>query len=183
MMLAACCFLFLEAAVQETWPTLHKDSQRSGFTSETIQGPYERKWFRDFHDEMIASRVEAIVAEGKCFVGTFAGRVHALSIADGATAWIFQAGGAVGHSALYDGGRIVFGADDGKLHCLKASDGSPIWAYDAGAPIWVAPAGDGDKVYIGDRAGVFHAVSLKDGRKAWTFRTDGMILKPASLTA
>ena len=182
MMLATCCALLLEAALQDSWPTLHKDNQRSGFTAETVPGPYERKWFRDFHDEMIASRVEAIVAEGKCFVGTFAGRLHALHTADGTTAWTFQAGGPIGHSALFDGGRIVFGADDGKLHCLKASDGTPMWTYDAGASIWVAPAGDGERVYVGDRAGVFHAVSLKDGSAAWTVRTGGMILKPASLS-
>jgi outer membrane protein assembly factor BamB len=169
-------------AVQETWPTLHKDAQRSGFTAETVQGPYERKWFRDFHDEMIASRVEAIVAEGKCFVGSFAGRFHALNVADGSTAWTFEARGAIGHSALHDSGRVVFGSDDGKLYCLKASDGSLIWTCDVDAGIWVAPAGDGEKVYFGDRAGAFHAVALKDGRPAWKFRTDGMILKPASLS-
>lgn len=178
--LASLVVLFL--GLQENWPTVHKDSQRSGFTSETVRGPYERKWFRDFHDEMIASRVEAIVAEGKCFVGTFAGRFHALHVTDGTTAWTFETRGAIGHSALYDSGRVIVGADDGRLHCLKASDGSPVWTYDAGASIWVAPAGDGERVYVGDRAGVFHAVALKDGRRAWTLKTDGMILKPASIS-
>jgi hypothetical protein len=167
---------------QDSWPTLHKDAQRSGFTAETLQGPYERKWFRDFHEEMIASRVEAIVAEGKCFVGTFAGRMHALNLSDGSSAWTARVRGAIGHSALYDSGMLLFGSDDGKLSCLKASDGSPVWTYDAGASIWVAPAGNGENVYVGDRAGVFHAVSLKDGRRAWTLKTGGMILKPASLS-
>ena len=68
------------------WPTLHKDYQRSGHTEEFVQGPYERKWYRDFHDEMIATRAEAIVAEGKCFVGTFAGNMYALDVKDGHTA-------------------------------------------------------------------------------------------------
>ncbi len=39
------------------WPTLHRDHQRSGYTSEFVRGPYERKWYRDFHDEMIATRL------------------------------------------------------------------------------------------------------------------------------
>jgi hypothetical protein len=180
--MASLASLVLLLAVQDGWPTVHKDAQRSGYTAETVRGPYERKWFRDFHDEMIASRVEAIVAEGKCFVGTFAGRLHALNNVDGTTAWTFEARGAIGHSALYHSGRVIVGSDDGKLHCLKASDGSPVWTYDAGASIWVAPAADGGKVYVGDRAGVFHAVGLGDGRRAWTLRTDGMILKPASLS-
>jgi hypothetical protein len=174
--------LLVLLSAQDSWPTLHRDAQRSGASPETLQGPFERKWFRDFHDEMIASRVEAIVAEGKCFVGSFAGRMHALNVTDGSSAWTATVGGAVGHSAFYDSGLLVFGSDDGKLTCLKASDGSPVWTYDAAASLWVAPAGDGEKVYVGDRAGVFHAVGLKDGRRAWTLKTGGMILKPASLS-
>ena len=52
------------ASGSDMWPTLHNDYQRSGHTDEVLKGPFERKWFRDFHGEMIASRVEAIVAEG-----------------------------------------------------------------------------------------------------------------------
>lgn len=181
-MLNLAHLLSLLLAVQDSWPTLHKDPQRSGFTADAVPGPYERKWYRDFHDEMIASRVEAIVAEGRCYVGTFAGRLHALNVADGTTAWTAQARGPIGHSALYDSGRVLFGADDGKLYCVKASDGSAVWTYDAGAGIWVAPAADGEKVYVGDRAGIFHAVGLKDGKRAWTLATGGMILKPASIS-
>jgi len=35
--------LTLILAAQDEWPTLHKDPQRSGFTSETLKGPFERK--------------------------------------------------------------------------------------------------------------------------------------------
>ncbi|HUT01806.1 MAG TPA: PQQ-binding-like beta-propeller repeat protein [Phycisphaerae bacterium] len=190
------------------WPTLHKDYQRSGYTEEVVTGPYERKWYRDFHDEMIATRVEAIVAEGKCFVGTFAGRLRALSVRDGKTLWTFQAAGPIGASPCYAAGpstsstssgqasegqgKLYFGADEGfatgRLYCLNAADGSVVWKYDAGAGIWVSPAcdpstGSGQaNVYFGDRAGVFHAVSAADGKRAWTFRAGGMILKPASLS-
>lgn len=181
-MLNVATLLSLLLAAQDAWPTLHKDAQRSGYSAEVLAGPHERKWFRDFHEEMIASRVEAIVAEGRCFVGTFAGRMHALNVADGTTAWTARAKGPIGHSALYESGRLIFGADDGKLYCVKASDGSAVWTYDAGAGLWVAPATDGEKVYVGDRAGVFHAVRLKDGARAWTLATGGMILKPASLS-
>jgi hypothetical protein len=165
----------------QDWTTLHKDYQRSGFSGDVLPGPYERKWYRDFHDEMIASRVEAIVAEGKCFVGTFAGNLHALKIADGSTAWTFKVAGPIGCSPCYDGGCLYFGADDGRLYGVKASDGGLVWKYEAGAGVWVSPACDGEKVYFGDRAGVFHAVDAKTGVRVWTFSTGGMILKPASI--
>lgn len=169
-----------------TWPTLHKDYQRSGYTDEVVRGSYERKWYRDFHDEMIATRVEAIVAEGKCFIGTFAGQFYALDIVDGHTVWQFQTAGPIGASPCYHDGKVYFGADEGfatgNLYCLDAKDGSLLWKYDAGAGIWVSPACDGTNIYFGDRAGVFHAVDRLTGQKSWTFDTDGMILKPASFS-
>ncbi len=173
-------------AAGSEWPTVHNDYQRSGYTDEVVRGPYERKWYRDFHDEMIATRVEAIVAEGKCFVGTFAGTMYALSVTNGKTLWNFTAAGPIGASPCYHDGRLYFGADEGfatgHLYCIDAADGSLLWKYDAGAGIWVSPACDGRKVYFGDRAGVFHAVDAKTGAQLWTLKTGGMILKPASFS-
>jgi outer membrane protein assembly factor BamB len=168
------------------WVTLHHDYQRSGYTNEVVRGPYERKWYRDFHDEMIATRVEAIVAGSKCFVGTFAGHMYALDVTNGETIWKFTAEGPIGASPCYEKGRLYFGADEGfatgHLYCVDARDGSLIWKYDAGAGIWVSPACDGRSVYFGDRAGVFHAISARTGEPLWTLKTGGMILKPASLS-
>jgi len=171
---------------RSTWPTLHKDYQRSGYTDEVIEGPYERKWYRDFHQEMIATRLQAIVADGKCFVGTFAGNLYALDVTNGATIWRFQAKGPIGHSPCYERGKLYFGADEGfnkgHLYCVRAKDGDLIWKYDADAGIWVSPTCDGEKVYFGDRAGVFHAVYAGNGDLAWTFKTGNMILSPASFS-
>lgn len=181
--LALLCTSTTSAA--STWPTLHKDYQRSGWTEEVVKGPYERKWYRDFHDEMIATRVEAIVAEGKCFVGTFAGNCYALDVATGETLWAFKAAGPIGASPCYDSGKLFVGSDvafnEGHLYCIDARSGSEVWRYKAGAGIWASPACDGKTVYVGDRAGVFHAVSADRGQLKWSFATDGMILKPASL--
>jgi len=174
------------AGERPTWPTLHKDYQRSGYTDEVLAGPFERKWYRDLHDEMIATRVEAIVAGGKCFVGTFAGNLHALDVTDGRTAWTFRAAGPIGASPCWADGRVFVGADEGfaagHLYCLSAADGALVWKYDAGAGLWASPACVGGVVYVGDRAGVFHAVSAAEGKRLWTFRTGGMVLKPASVT-
>jgi len=172
----------LALLVAQEWTTPHRDYQRSGYSPDVVGGPCERKWYRDFHDEMIASRVEAIVAGGKCFVGTFAGNLHALRTDDGSTLWTFKAAGPIGCSPCYDDGRLYVGADDGRLYCLRAADGDLVWKYEAGAGVWVSPACDGAKVYFGDRAGVFHAVDAKTGSRAWTFAAGGMILKPASFS-
>jgi len=165
------------------WPTVHRDNQRSGYAAELVNGPYERKWFRDFHDQMIATRVEAIVVDGRCFVGTFAGSFHALDAVNGKTLWQFKAAGPIGASACYADGKVFVGADDGRLYCLGADDGRVIWSYRASAGIWVAPACDGGQVYVGDRGGTFHAIDAATGRMRWTIETGGMILTPASISA
>src|SRR5262249_35803016 len=157
-------------------------------TSEVIAGPYERKWFRDFHAEMIASRVEAIVAEGKVFVGTFAGKVHALKADDGSDAWTTPVIGPIGHSPSYQDGRLYVGCegeafDRGYVYCLRAADGKEIWRYRASGGVWVAPLTDGKNVYAGDRAGVFHAIDVQSGRMRWQIKTDNTILTPASISS
>lgn len=179
IVLLSCIFASCVTA-STTWPTLHRDYRRSGYTDEVVPGPYERKWFRDFHDEMIATRVEAIVAEDKCFVGTFAGNLYALAVNNGETVWKFTAGGPIGHSPCYHDDKIVFGADDGILYCLRANDGKPIWKSNAGAGIWTSPATDGERIYFGDRAGFFHALDLS-GRLLWRFKTPNCILCSPSL--
>jgi outer membrane protein assembly factor BamB len=181
-------WLITSAVSASDWPTLHRDNQRSGHTAEFIAGPYERKWFRDFHDEMIASRVEAIVAEGKVFVGTFAGKVHALNVEDGSEVWTAAVAGPVGHSPTYHNGHLYVGSEGGAFNrgfitCLRASDGKEVWRYEAPAGVWVAPACDGDTVYAGDRSGVFHAIDATAGTRRWQVLTGAMILAPASISA
>jgi len=165
------------------WPTLHRDYQRSGYTEEIVNGPYERKWYRDFHAEMIASRAEAILAENSCFVGTFAGNLYALDVADGRTAWRFTTKGPIGHSPCYDNGKLFFGSDDGYLYCVLASNGKELWRYRSKAGIWVSPACDGKTVYFGDRAGIFQAVEARTGKLRWSLPTGYMILTPASFSS
>ncbi len=170
----------------DTWPTLHRDYQRSGFTPELLTGPFERKWYRDFHEEIIATRVEAIVAEDKCFVGTFAGNLYALDVATGRTVWRMEAAGPIGASPCYRDGVLYVGSEDrfdrGRLYAVRAADGQVLWDYQADGGVWVAPSCDGPTVYFGDRSGRFHAVDTQTGAGRWTFDTGYMILKPASFS-
>ncbi len=188
--IVAAALLFIEAMprnARSDWPTLHGDLQRSGYSARPIAQPVSRKWYRSFVDEMIGPRCEAIVAEQLCFVGTYAGRLYALNVDNGETAWQSQLDGPIGHSPCYCDGAVYVAADvaadRGELRALRAADGSVIWRYAAAAGFWNSPACDGKRVYIGDRAGVFHAVDTVSGKAVWTFRTGAMILKPASISA
>lgn len=180
--------LLLAAAGQrevaaDAWPMVHRDAQRSGHTPEVVQGPYERKWFRDFHDELIATRVQAIVADGRVYVPTLAGNLYALDIADGGTVWTLKTRGPLGASPSYADGRLYQGSDDGNVYCIEAATGEIVWRYPAEAGVLVSPLVGEEHVYLGDRAGIFHAVDKATGEAAWTHRAGGMILTTASLDA
>ncbi len=179
-------FLLWTVQSPAQWPTLHRDYQRSGHTDQVVEGPYERKWWRDFHDEIIATRCEAIVAEGKVFVGTFAGKCRALDVDTGKTLWTHQADGPIGASPCYHEGKLYVVSDDafnqGTLACLDAENGRCVWKYRSPAGLWASPACDGKNIYVGDRSGKFHAVDVSSGEKQWTFSTGYMILKPASFS-
>lgn len=164
------------------WPMLHRDAARSGYSPETLKGPYERKWYVDLHDEVIATRVEAIVADRKVFVPTLAGRLHAFNVDDGTAAWAVQMGGPIGASPLYLHGKLYCGCDRGQLICLDATSGKVAWAYDAQASIWVSPATDGRRIFFGDRSGTFHALDAATGKQIWTFQAGYIILGSASVT-
>lgn len=179
--------LILTKPASADWPTLHGDYQRSGYSEPGSVGqPLERKWYRSLVEEAIGPRCEAIVGQGLCFIGTYAGNLYALDVASGKTVWQAKIGGAIGHSPCYHDGRVYVASDDGfrqgSLVCLNARDGAEVWRYRAAAGIWNSPACDGRRVFVGDREGVFHAVDASSGEKAWTFTTGAMILEPASFS-
>lgn len=174
------------SALQADWPTLHNDAQRSGHTEEVVPAPHERKWFRNFAEEMIATRVEAIIGEGKVFIGTLAGNLYALDVVTGKTLWTFQTEGPIGHSPCYHDGKVYVGADEGfdtgSVYCLNAADGKKLWRAKVDAGVYTSPLCDGRRVYFGDRAGVFHALKADNGSEDWTRQTGYMILQPPSLS-
>lgn len=170
----------------KAWPTLHRDNQRSGYTKEVLSGPFEIKWYHILAEEVISCYAEVIVGDGKAYIPTYAGKLHAYDIVTGEQAWDIQAGGPIGNSACYVDGKVLFGSDDaynkGTLWCVKASDGSVVWTHETPGGIWNHPVTDGKTVYVGDRSGVFSAVDLATGAEKWTVKTDGMVLTPASIT-
>ena len=169
------------AADDRDWPMIYRDPQRSGYTDHVVQGPYERKWFRDFHDELIATRVQAIVAQGRVFIPTLGGNLYALDAEDGRTLWKLQTDGPLGASPAYADGRVYQGSDDGGLYCIDAGSGDVLWRYQAEGGIFVSPLVAAEHVYAGDRAGVFHAVDRAGGERAWSYATGAPIMTTASM--
>ena len=165
------------------WPTVRGNNLRNGYTDDCVEPPYQRKWVRFWPREILATRVEAIVAGGKVFAGTLSGRLHALDAETGEEAWTFQADGPILHSPACSSGQVTFAtASPGRtVYSLSAADGSVKFATPCGEGGFAAsPLVEGGLVLVGGRDGVFHAIDGAKGAILWTFPTGGPIRNTAA---
>jgi hypothetical protein len=173
---------FVRAGRGADWPTVHHDPQRSGLTSDCVRGPYRLEWLAEFPNECVATRVEAIVAEGKVFLGTIQGTLWALDRQTGKTLWQRPADGPIQHSPAFANGRLFFGDAGGSLWALDAAAGRPVWKFRSGKGGFVAaPLVADQTVYLGSRDGTFYAVATDTGELRWRFATGGPIRGTAAL--
>jgi outer membrane protein assembly factor BamB len=108
-----------------------------------------------------------LAADGdRLFVAFPDGRVRALALADGATAWERTLGGRVlGMSPIGD--RLFTGADDNFLYALKVRDGGVAWRWRTGGDV-VAPAvADDRRVYFTSLDAMLRALDRRHGDLRW----------------
>ena len=178
------CLLVLALAlpaVAGDWPMLGHDARRSGAAATDLRPPLARKWHRLFADEGIQSGVQPVVADGKVFLGTLAGVLHAMDAETGKDLWSFKAGGPILHAAGCDTGRVFFGAADGFVYALQASGGKLAWRHQTGAAIWNAPAIHGGVVCIGSRDGCLYAFNANTGQLHWRADTGAPLLNSPTI--
>ena len=160
---------------------LGHDVARSGGTSTDIRPPFARKWYRLFPDEGIQSGVQPVIAEGKVFLGTLSGVLHAMDTATGKDVFTFQAGGPILHAAAVDEGKVFFGGADGLVYALNAADGKLVWSVHTGAAVWNAPAVHSGLVLIGSRDGRLYALEAATGKIRWAAETGAPLLNSPAI--
>jgi hypothetical protein len=155
--------------VADDWPTVHHDARRSGWTADCVRGPYQLQWVAEFPDE-------AIVADGKVFVGTLRGTLWALDRRTGRPVWKHAADGPIQHSPTFAAGRVFSADTGGALFALDATTGRLVWTFRSGKGGFVtSPLVVGEMVYLGSRDGTFYAVAAGTGQSRWSFATGGPI--------
>src|SRR6266436_3758922 len=121
------------------WPMLGHDVARSGATADEIRPPFERKWYRLFADEGLMAGVQPVIADGKVFVGTMRGVLHAIDSETGKDVWTFRAGGPILHACAVADGKVFFGAADGEIYAINAGNGQREWRVTTPVAIWNSP--------------------------------------------
>jgi len=170
-------------AFADNWPMVRHDVARSGRTSDVVRGPYAKRWMRFFPGEIMTTRMEAIVADGRVFVGTYSGNLYALNSESGETEWKVSAGGPILHSPAVADGAVFFGCADGFVRAVETGSGRQIWKSPekpVSGGFDTSPAVFGGAVYLGARNGVFYAMDAKTGEVKWSLATGGPIRTSAA---
>ncbi len=167
----------------DDWPMLGHDCARSGATSTEIRPPFARKWHRLFADEGLMAGVQPVIADGKVFIGTMRGTLHAIDSETGKDAWTYSPGRAILHTCAVGEGRVVVGCADGKVYALNVADGKPAWSVQTGQAIWNAPLIHRSTAVVGSRDGNLYAIDLGTGILKWKAPTGGPLLASPALDA
>jgi hypothetical protein len=167
------------------WPTVHHDVTRSGYSPCEARPPFAELWHKEWEGEMMATGMEAIVADNRVFVGTYAGKMRALDADTGHQLWTFVTGSRAGiaHSPAVSGDTLVFGTVGGSIYGLNTSNGRERWEFRAHGPggFLSSPAIHNGVVFMGSEDGHFYAVALSDGRLVWEREIGAPVLNTAAV--
>ncbi|MBN2271938.1 MAG: PQQ-like beta-propeller repeat protein [Sedimentisphaerales bacterium] len=173
--------LVCSVSAEDSWPMLGHDAGRSGATATEVRPPFERKWYRLFGDEGLMTGVQPVVAEGKVFVGTMAGRLYAIDSESGEDAWTYKTGGAILHTCAVAGGKVFFGNTEGRVYAVGISDGKPSWSFQTGVAVWNSPLVHKGVVIVGGRDGKAYAIDAQSGGLRWAADTGGAVLSSPAM--
>jgi hypothetical protein len=169
-------------AINHDWPQVQNNPQRTGYSPEVLGTNFQVVWTRPFQPEKVHPQVQAIVYDGKVFVGTEMGNMYALNAQTGAQVWKYSVNSPILNSVAAGDGRVYFGAMDGAVYALNASTGGLIWK----SPLsWrhgfsTAPVFAENKVMLGGRDGIFYALNTSTGDLLWQYNVGSPILQTAA---
>jgi outer membrane protein assembly factor BamB len=110
------------------------------------------------------------VGDGKVFVSSNDGVLHAMDAASGQVLWEVN-GPALGYSGpLFREGKIYNGSltDTGRVFSFEAANGAKLWETPTGSVIYDSSSAWGNgNIYIGSVNGIFSAIRATDGAMQW----------------
>lgn len=158
-------------AVESRWPTLGRDSKRSGLSTDL--GPVVGcvKWQFDTEGPVYAGAT--IGADDQVHIACEDGRIYTVDPNTGAQIWVYDPNSPLLSSPTVGAdGSIYVGCDNGKLYAID-KDGKLRWTHSTDSFIYSTPAVAADgKVFAGSQDGVLYALGA-DGSELWSFETGG----------
>jgi len=122
-----------------------------------------------------------LVVDGRAYIGTWSGRLHAVDVETGLRQWSYQAPDDIKGSAALAGGLIVVGDYSGNVHALDPATGAERWTYRGGQRFYGGPAVSGDTIVIGDVGGAVIAIDARSGSELWRHSTGAFVYSTAAI--
>ena len=158
----------------KAWDTHLGDLARTGLADEGAHAPtLARAWQTELGGDTAFS--SPVIADGRAYVTTADGRLHALDVTTGERTWTYQSGVNTRGTPTVSGGTVyIGGGDDRTLHAIDAATGERRWTYRAGDGrlTYATPAVVDGSVLITtgwgpDDGGFVHSIDTATGEKQW----------------
>lgn len=115
-----------------------------------------------------------VVVDKRLILGSRAGKVVALDVADGKTLWTTPVSGGVDAEARFDAAhqQVYVGTDDGLVYALSPGDGHIRWSYRGKGAVERPPELGGDAVYVTSAAERIVALDPRKGTVIWQYERE-----------
>jgi len=167
-----------ETAPDTAWPMTRGGPGLSGAVAGKL--PMEPKTAWTFAAAGSVS-AEAMIFEGRVYVGTATGTLHCLSADSGKELWRIETKDAITAAPAASGKRIFLSSNDGSLYALAADTGKELWRFStedkisSGAVAIKSPDGAADWVLVNGYDGTARVLNAADGKVVWSYTTDNYI--------
>lgn len=115
-----------------------------------------------------------VVVGSELVVGSRAGNVLGVRVADGHVSWSTKLSGAVDSEARYDPVRrqVYVGTDDGTMYAIEPGTGKIRWSYKAKGSIERVPEVDEATVYLATASDRVVALDAANGKFRWQYERE-----------
>lgn len=185
--LVLSCFLTLALCVgngatvpakNKDWPQHRGGQDLRGLASGKLGDKLKLLWTFETGEFVKSS---AVVADGRVFIGSDTGKLHAIDLKTGKEAWHYKTELAIEAAPLVVGEAVYVGSTDGFLYALRAKDGKLLWKYETDGEIMGAanrakrPKSKDEVIVVGSYDNFVHCVEAKSGKGLWKFETNNYV--------
>jgi outer membrane protein assembly factor BamB len=110
----------------------------------------------------------------RLIIGSRAGQVVALDVADGKIVWQTPVSGGIDAEARFDPsyGQVYVGTDDGLVYAVDPATGAVRWSYRGKGAIERRPELGGDAIYVASAADRLVALEPRTGKSIWQYERE-----------